>query len=208
MKVFYIKKGKSFLANDLKFYKDTERAWGFESKKKACKILMHNVPCEDREKCKIIEKSLTQIATGFVVMKAKPCVATADRIYQLIQEKKDITDKLTNTETALETMQKELENTSKELAGKISIIDKEIVDIMHYVEFCELPTDKGYEVYKLLHNKTNERRKAKDKKIETDLLLDILKGTKTFEAYTKHLLYKQSPIYTPRALPELFQQVG
>ena len=49
-----------------------------------------------------------------------------------------------------------------ELVDKLSIVDKEICDILHYIEFCNLNAAQGYKAYKMLKERRIKRRSIKN----------------------------------------------
>lgn len=212
MSNFYIKKGNQYLSENLRFYEGKSNAMVFNSEAKAYKVLTKNVSRKDRGGCSIIEdkgvKSLSfkKKTENFAVIYREESDLSSE-VISAIEKKEILEHSLNETEVSLVVMRSKIEKRNKDLSSEISIMDKEVVDIIHFIEFNEFSKDTGYEAYKLLHNKTNERRKLKDEKAELDLLIDILNGTKTPESYNKYLQKKQSPIYTPRALPELFKEV-
>lgn len=90
------------------------------------------------------------------------------------------------------------------LIGQLSTIDKEICDILHYIEFCNLNAAQGYKAYKMLKERRIKRRSIKN---ELDVLSIIL-SKKISETATdeieKAVAGMDKRKYEPRVLNELF----
>lgn len=56
----------------------------------------------------------------------------------------------------------EIEFNFSEIKKTVGIIDREVSDITHFIEFNNLNAKNGYKIYKLLQTKLQERRKIKD----------------------------------------------
>ena len=92
----------------------------------------------------------------------------------------------------------------EELINQLSEVDKELCDINHYIEFCNLNAAQGYKAYKMIKNRRMKRRSIKN---ELDVLNMIL-GKKLSESVTNEItnavLGMDKRIYEPRVLNELF----
>lgn len=93
----------------------------------------------------------------------------------------------------------------------LSEVDKEICDIMHYIEFYNLDAAKGYKMYKMLKDCRLRRRKIKDEyekvgaAITTLANEDLIEKMKTALKQMKGL---DNRLYTPRILTELFEEAS
>jgi hypothetical protein len=91
-----------------------------------------------------------------------------------------------------------------ELSSKLSVVDKKIVDIEHFIEFGKFNCYQGWICFKILQNLLQQRRQYKNEmevigkirgcKIESKEV-DILKAS------IEQIKFKK---YTPRAFKELF----
>lgn len=92
----------------------------------------------------------------------------------------------------------------EELTEQLSNIDKELSDIYHYVEFCNLNAAQGYKAYKMIKDRRIKRRSIKN---ELEVLSVIL-GKKISETATDEIMKcvagMDKRIYEPRVLNELF----
>lgn len=92
----------------------------------------------------------------------------------------------------------------EELINQLSEVDKELCDINHYIEFCNLNAAQGYKAYKMIKDRRVKRRSIKN---ELDVLNMIL-GKKLSESVTNEITNVVSRmdkrIYEPRVLNELF----
>lgn len=84
------------------------------------------------------------------------------------------------------------------------MIDKEICDILHYIEFCNLNAAQGYKAYKML-----KERRIKRRSIKNELqVVDIILGKKISETATDEIEKAISGMdkrkYEPRVMTELF----
>ena len=91
-----------------------------------------------------------------------------------------------------------------ELTNQLSLVDKEICDILHYIEFCNLNAAQGYKAYKML-----KERRIKRRSIKNELqVLDIILSKKISETVTDEIqntvAYMDKRTYEPRVLNELF----
>lgn len=89
----------------------------------------------------------------------------------------------------------------------LSEVDKEICDIMHYIEFNNLDAAKGYKMYKMLKDCRLRRRKIKDEHEKVNAAIQVLANEELIEKMK--VAFKQMKgldyrMYTPRVLTELF----
>lgn len=90
------------------------------------------------------------------------------------------------------------------LLNQLSIVDQELSDINHYIEFCNLNAAQGYKAYKMIKDRRIIRRSIKN---ELDVL-NIILGKKISETATdeihKAITGMDNRKYEPRVLNELF----
>lgn len=97
------------------------------------------------------------------------------------------------------------------LNGMLSDVDKEICDIMHYLEFNELNDKDMLKASKMLQERRRHRREIKDEIEKTSLMkstfLDSVFKIKVQQSL-EFMERMKSRQYTPRKLNELFQSTG
>ena len=90
------------------------------------------------------------------------------------------------------------------LVDQLSTVDKEICDILHYIEFCNLNAAQGYKAYKMIKERRIRRRSIKNEL----QVLDTILGKKISETATdeieKVILGMDNRKYEPRVMRELF----
>lgn len=90
------------------------------------------------------------------------------------------------------------------LVDQLSTVDKEICDILHYIEFCNLNAAQGYKAYKMIKERRIRRRSIKNEL----QVLDIILGKKISETATDEIEKVISGMdnrkYEPRVMRELF----
>ncbi len=91
----------------------------------------------------------------------------------------------------------------------LSDVDKEICDLMHYLEFNELDNSEMLHVAEMLKERRQQRRKIKDEMEKTALMKDTFLD-RTFGSKVQQSLdimeRMKTRQYTPRKLNELFDQ--
>ena len=95
------------------------------------------------------------------------------------------------------------------LKQMLSDVDKEICDLMHYLEFNDLDNSEMLKVAEMLKERRQHRRQIKDEMEKTalmkDTFLDRNFGTKVQQSL-EVMVRMKSRQYTPRKLNELFDQ--
>ena len=94
------------------------------------------------------------------------------------------------------------------LNHQLSDVDKEISDILHYLEFHDLFDDEMLKVSRMLQERRRLRREIKDEMQKTDLIKDTFLDSSFKEEVEKCLqrvLKMGERQYTPRKLDSLFQ---
>lgn len=106
----------------------------------------------------------------------------------------------------LKEIQAELNTYFSELNNELSIVDKEIVDLEHYIEFYNFSASQGYNAYKMLQERFIKRREIKNK---LDKCSIIWNGNIKEFADNRSVINKINGLknkkYNPRILKELFQ---
>ena len=92
----------------------------------------------------------------------------------------------------------------EELCEELSFVDRELSDINHYIEFCNLNAAQGYKAYKMIKDRRIIRRSIKN---ELDVI-NIILSKKISETATdeihKAITGMDNRKYEPRVLNELF----
>lgn len=112
-------------------------------------------------------------------------------ISDFVKELKDKTEKL--------------ENRLQYLCQQLSYYDKKIVDIEHCAEFYSLDIQKGYKLYKILHDTTQSRREVKNEIQSIQVFLNSNNSSLSIGNVSKSIygIYNNKE-YTPRIVDELF----
>ena len=144
----------------------------------------------------------------------KDIIAEKDAIQDLhIDEVKKIIDEdykdtqLDEWESGIESMTEFVQDaeTRKEyLSKEMSDIDKEIIDIQHYIEFNDMNAYQGWMAYKMLQNRLKKRRKIKNE-LQVLIQLGNCKIDSSMIGDIKNAINEMNNrIYTPRVLKQLF----
>lgn len=96
------------------------------------------------------------------------------------------------------------ESRKNELLEKLSDIDKQIVDIEHYIEFGKFNCYQGWMCFKMLQNTLQQRRKYKNEIAVLNLIKQCKFNKESLEALASTVADIQNKCYRPRAFPELF----
>ena len=83
-------------------------------------------------------------------------------------------------------------------------MDKELCDILHYIEFCNLNAAQGYKAYKMVKERRILRRKIKDEISILDSILGQKVSQTAKNAIQKTAENMDKRTYEPRVLKELF----
>lgn len=113
-----------------------------------------------------------------------------------------------------------IKNEWKGLHNRLSIADKKISDIEHFIEFNNLNAANGYKAYKLLKEVLEERREVKNQIEELRPTLDFINGTHLTDTKKKTILYSniekkyninsnsaENKKYNVRVLTDIFGEV-
>lgn len=95
-------------------------------------------------------------------------------------------------------------NRKEELCKQLSNVDKELSDINHYIEFCNLNAAQGYKAYKMVKERRIKRRIIKNELVIVDIILEKNISDSMTEEIEKAIRNLDERTYTPRILSELF----
>lgn len=91
------------------------------------------------------------------------------------------------------------------LLKDLSVADRKIADINHYIEFSQLGVVEGYKAYRLLRNTLKERREIKMELEIYEKIREFSFGSKAMRKFLSGCDGDVVPkIYIPREMPELF----
>lgn len=92
----------------------------------------------------------------------------------------------------------------EELCEELNFVDRELSDINHYIEFCNLNAAQGWKAYKMIKERRIKRRSIKNE-IQ---ILNIILDKKISDTVTNEILESMSKMdkrtYEPRVMNELF----
>lgn len=94
---------------------------------------------------------------------------------------------------------------NRELNIKLSDIDKEIVDVEHYIEFGKFNAYQGWMCFKMLQNLLKQRRKYKNEMQVISLIKQLRFDKNSLTELSQKISDIRNKYYTPRAIPELFR---
>lgn len=89
----------------------------------------------------------------------------------------------------------------QQLVSELSVVDQEVSDLYHFIEFNELNACNGYKAYKMLHDTLLVRRKIKNKLYIIDQLTQLCGNAKISEWNNTY----HNKTYEPRQLAGLFK---
>lgn len=92
----------------------------------------------------------------------------------------------------------------EELCKQLSDVDKELSDIYHYIEFCNLNAAQGYKAYKMVKDRRIKRRSIKNELVVVNAILENKISDSITEEIEKIVHSLDERTYTPRILNELF----
>lgn len=127
--------------------------------------------------------------------------------YKNLKNENDLTkciNRLVNKFTEVSDIIKESKERLNSLSKDLSIVDRELSDIRHYVEFSKLNASQGYNAYKMERERLIRRRAIKD---EMELIKAILRCnmsddlSEVIKNTTDKLMRRT---YSPRVIEELF----
>lgn len=90
------------------------------------------------------------------------------------------------------------------LLKQLSLVDQEISDCLHYIEFCNLNAAQGYNSYKLIKERRVRRRSIKNELEIIECILSRRIGDSILEEVNTVIEKMDKRTYEPRVLTELF----
>lgn len=95
-------------------------------------------------------------------------------------------------------------NRKDELVQSLSNIDKELCDVLHYIEFCNLNAAQGYKAYKMIKERRIIRRNIKNELNVLNIILSKKISETATDKINKCVAGMDKRTYEPRVLKELF----
>lgn len=99
---------------------------------------------------------------------------------------------------------KESHEQRKRLLRELSTVDKEICDVLHYIEFSNLNAAQGYQAYKMIKERRIKRRKIKNEIAIVELVTRKKISDSLVEDIKKKIISLNNQKYEPRILKGLF----
>lgn len=90
------------------------------------------------------------------------------------------------------------------LLQQLSNIDKEICDVMHYIEFSNLNAAQGYKAFKMIKDRRIKRRTIKNELAVIEIIISKKFSDSMREEIVKAIEKLDKRTYEPRILKELF----
>ena len=106
--------------------------------------------------------------------------------------------------SGLNGLRKDAKKRKEELCKQLSDVDKELSDINHYIEFCNLNAAQGYKAYKMIKERRIKRRTIKNELVVVETILEKRLSDSIAEEIEKVIHNLNVRTYTPRILNELF----
>lgn len=159
---------------------------------------------------KVLNNSLTKgLRTIFRVEKASDIpknVKPVSKEDMIETEKVQVSENITRWIEKVESLNglfDEANKRNEELTSELSKVDKELSDLLHYIEFAKLNAAQGYKAYKMVKERRTKRRHIKN---EMDVLAVIL--SQNANDISKNIKNKLNEMdkrtYNPREIKELF----
>ena len=171
------------------------KKWDDESK--ASSILQNSIAKTIRSNYYV-----QKYATEEIVEKGALPVKSELTFHEL--EDDNITDWLEKINTIMGVLSDSDDRTT-ELNDKLSQIDKEIVDVEHYIEFGQFNCYQGWLCFKMLQNKLRQRRRYKNELSVLNMIKNCKISTDSLTTLSRLISESRNKCYTPRAFPELFR---
>lgn len=92
-----------------------------------------------------------------------------------------------------------------ELLSKLSDIDKQVVDMEHYIEFGKFNAYQGYMAFKMLQNALRQRREYKNEIEMLSQAEECQVNVMAIAKFANKISNIESKTYSPRVLSELFE---
>lgn len=88
---------------------------------------------------------------------------------------------------------------------ELDLVNKEMNDVEHYIEFNVLSASEGYCAYKMLHDIRVKRRNIKDEITKINNVLELFNSNADYSKIKKNISVVDEQVYTPRVRFELFK---
>lgn len=92
----------------------------------------------------------------------------------------------------------------EELVKQLNDVDKELLDIVHYIEFCNLNAAQGYKAYKMVKDRRIKRRTIKNELTVLEIILGNNISESISDEIRKLVERLDRRLYEPKVLKELF----
>lgn len=96
------------------------------------------------------------------------------------------------------------ENRKNELSSFLSRIDKEIIDIQHYIEFTDIEDDDALSTYKMLKQRLKLRRQVKNELSIIGHMRECKMECSMIDSLSEMILNIDKKTYVPRIMTNLF----
>lgn len=96
------------------------------------------------------------------------------------------------------------ENRKNELSSFLSRIDKEIIDIQHYIEFTDIEDDDALSTYKMLKQRLKLRRQVKNELSIIGHMRECKMEGSMIDSLSEMILNIDKKTYVPRIMTNLF----
>lgn len=97
------------------------------------------------------------------------------------------------------------ENRMNELCGALTEADREVSDLLHYMEFNQFNAYQGYMAYRKMHDVLLRRREIKNESKVMQAIRRCAPATSEFASVLKAIKNMDTQKYKPRVLEELFE---
>ena len=104
----------------------------------------------------------------------------------------------------LEEVTDEIDQNYFSLKRDLEIVEKEIIDIYHAMEFYDLSASKGYKIYKMMQERLQRRREIKDDLEKIKIMMGIHIEKESVDNAKQKIDNMNQRHYIPRVMIELF----
>lgn len=162
---------------------------------KAEKILRNNITPKKRKKFYVKEEDvgIANVATEKDTDNVdgdKTYYSQVDTIYKKVEDIKNFIHGF--------------ENRKNELSSFLSRIDKEIIDIQHYIEFTDIEDDDALSTYKMLKQRLKLRRQVKNELSIIGHMRECKMEGSMIDSLSEMILNIDKKTYVPRIMTNLF----
>lgn len=150
--------------------------------------------------------SVVEVVTGDDTLTPTP---TKEEVIKSIVEKNIVNDDIRGwleKVEAITSLTESMDVRAEELSTLQSNVEKEIVDIQHYIEFGNLNAYQGWLATSMLQNRLRQRRKYKDELMAIHLIKTCKIDANAIENLHSAIDGLSNRKYAPRMLPGLFTE--